>query len=261
MFETLGITVAEFERFLLVSVRIITLFNLMPLISSDTIDIRLRILMGLFLAMMLSPLLPIPSELPVTFVMLIPYAMKEVLIGFILGTISKVFFEALNFAGSQVSRMMNLSMISLVDPTSQDQTNAVGQLFYFFGFLLLFTVNGHHFFIQAIIDSFYHIPLTTISFQPSLVKHLLSITSEIFIFGLQIGAPIYAVLFIERVLLGLFAKVSPDMQVMIVAMPLAILMGFYLLVIFWPYFTPTFFNLFEIYKKDFITFQKLLGGS
>jgi len=223
MFETLGFTVAEFERFLLVAVRIITLVNLLPIISSPSIDIKVRVMFGMFLSMIIAPIIPVPEDLPVTFIWLIPYAIKEILIGLLLGTVSKVLFEALNFAGSQVSRMMNLSMVSLIDPASSDKTNAIGQMYYFIAMLLLFVTNGHHFFIQAIFDSFYHIPLTKVVFHANLVTQLINVTSSIFIIGLKVGAPIFGILFLQRVLLALI--------------------------------------IFEIYKNDLIIFMKLLGNA
>ncbi len=260
MFEYLGITLAELEQFLLILVRIGSMLTAMPLLSSPSIDLRFRMALSMFLAFITASVVPIPDVLPVSFLYLIFYTGKEVLVGLIIGVASRIIFEGLHLAGFMMGRMMSLSMMTLVDPTSEDNVQVLGQMKYFVAVLLLFAVNGHLFFFQALFDSFYIIPLTEVTFPAPLLNQMIRITSEIFVIGLKIGAPVFAVLLIERVILGLLSKLNPDMHVLIVAMPLGILVGFYMLTFYWGYFASVFLHLFDAFREDIMGIIRATGG-
>ena len=260
MFEYLGITLAELEQFLLILVRIGAMLTAMPLLSSPSIDIRFRMALSMFLAFLTANVIPVPEILPISFMHLIFYTGKEVLVGLIIGVSSRIIFEGLHLAGFMMGRMMSLTMMTLVDPTSEDQVQVLGQMKYFVAVMLLFATNGHLFFLQALFDSFYIIPLTGVSLPMPLMNQMVRITSEIFVIGIKIGAPIFAVLLIERVILGLLAKLNPDMHVLIVAMPLGILVGLYMLTFYWPYFASVFLHLFDGFREDLMGVVKAMGG-
>lgn len=261
MFETLGITLSEFQHFLLITARISILVAVLPIISNRGVPHPFKILLGLFLALICINIIPRPDFLPVSFLFLVFYAGQEILIGLLLGLITHFLFEAMILGGFMAGRLMGLSMLSLVDPSSRNKSNAIGQLSTFVAILILFATNGHHFFINAIFNSFYLIPISKISFSPELVDHLIEISKSIFTLAFKFSAPFLAFLFLERVLMALFAKIAPDFHVIIISLPLSLLMGFYIMSIYWPYFNYAFQKFFENYKTDIMTFMKLLGGN
>ena len=259
MFETLGFTLAELENFLLILARIGALLFTMQLFSAQYINPAWRMGLGLFLAFICVHVLPMPADLPVTFMELLFLAAKEVLVGVIIGMVSNVLFEGLKLAGFLTGRLMSLTMMTLVDPTSSQSTQVISQFMYFVAVLLLFTTNGHHFFIQAIFDSFRAVPVTLAQFPSATVNALIGMTADIFVIGIKVGAPVFGVLFMERILLALFAKFAPQMQVMIVALPLGILIGLNMMLLFWPYFAAAFLRMFDTFTGQVVQFMMLFG--
>jgi len=259
MFETLGITLAGLENFLLILARIGALLTTMPLFNANFINVRWRMALGLFLAIICAHVLPVAGQLPVSFMFLLFLAAKEVLVGVLIGMVSTVIFEGLHLAGFLTARLMSLTMTTLVDPTNNQSTQVISQTMYFVAVLLLFATNGHHFFIQAIFDSFARVPVTLAQFPSGMVESLTRMTGDIFVIGIKVGAPVFTVLFLERVLLALFAKFAPQMHVLIVALPLGILIGLNLLMLFWPYFASAFLNLFSTFTGQVTQFISLLS--
>ncbi len=259
MFEFLGFTTVEFEHLLLIGVRISALLLTLPLFSAPLVTPRIRIVISICLAIIVFQIVPAPDNLPVDIMLLGFFAAQELMIGLLMGFTATILFESLKLSGFMIGRMMSLSMMTLIDPTTSENSQLIGQLKYYVAMLLLFTFYGHHFFLQTIFDSFYFMPVTKIHYSASFLPEFLKMFSYIFVAGIKIGAPIFAALFLERVLLALFAKVTPEIQILIVAMPLAILIGFYFLSIYWPYFSYIFLKIFNSFKLDYLELFKLLG--
>jgi len=256
MFEILGITLAEFEQFVLILVRVAILLATLPLFNSKMFDNLWRAALGMFLAFICAHVLPISAGLPVSFLYLIFLAAKEALVGRIIGTVCNVIFEGVRLAGLLTGQLMSLSMMSMVDPNSEESTQVISELMYFVALLLLFSVDGHHFFLQALFDSFYRIPVQQAQFPATTIPYLIRMSGDIFSIGLRIGAPVYAVLYLERILLALFAKMAPQMHVLIVALPLGILVGLYMLMLFWPYFAAAFMSMFGTFTGQVTGFMQ-----
>lgn len=259
MFELLGITLVQFELFLLVTARVLTIIVLLPIFSSNNINPFWKVFLGLYLALICTSLIRPPEILPVSFSILAIYAMKEIVVGLAIGLAAKVLFEVLHFAGFMVGRGMGLAMLTVVDPATDDEINAIGQLMYFVAILIMFSINGHHFFIRAVFDSFYLIPITEAFFSESLVQSFIIIIGDIFKIGFMIGAPVIVLLFIQKVILAFLSRISPEMNVFFLGLPLGILMGLYILSIYWQYFSYAFIKYFEIFQENFTTFIRILG--
>jgi flagellar biosynthetic protein FliR len=261
MYSALGITPAELQQYLLILSRVASLLFTMPVFSSNMLDGRLRAFLAFFLALLCAPILPVPADLPVDILYLGFLVGKEVLVGLIIGLIASYLFEGIRVTGNLVSEMSNLSMAQLLDPSTDEENQVIGEIQYTIALLILFSVNGHHFFIQAIFDSFRIVPLTNASFSLPLLPMMIHMTGDIFVVGIKLAAPILCALFLEKVLLAMLAKVSPDLDIIFVAMPIGILVGIYFIMISWPYFSYAFLKLFGFYQRDVLEFIRGLTGS
>lgn len=259
MFETLGITQAEFQTFLLILARIAAILVAMPFFSNPSISGVYRFTLSLFLAFMTVNLIPPPQILPVPFLELLFYGAVEMVTGLIIGLVAQFVFECLQLAGFLTGRMIGLGMVTLIDPNREEESQALSQLMTFVALLLLFTFNGHHFFLEVLFDSFFRIPLTEVSFSEPFLRLVMNMFTQIFIIGLKIGAPVFGILFLQRIVLALFAKMTPEIQIMIVAFPLTIMVGFFLLSYYWPYFSFGFIKYFGQYGEQLGGVLKLLG--
>lgn len=83
---------------------------------------------------------------------------SEVLFGAILGLTVLLIFSGLEVAGQFMGFQMGFTIVNVIDPQNDTQTSVIGQFIYVVGILIFFTVNGHHYLLQAMIRSFELVP-------------------------------------------------------------------------------------------------------
>ena len=91
--------------------------------------------------------------------------------------------------------------------------------------LLFITVNAHHLFFLAIIQSYQFVAPLSFHFSPNLMQFIFITSKEMFVIGLKIAAPLMAVMIFTNVALGVVARTVPQMNIFIVGFLLQISMG------------------------------------
>ena len=260
MFEAIGFTLAQFELWLLIFVRFLTMLSVLPFFSIQSFDPRLRVLFAILLATVMVKLVPYPTNFPVDFTMLMFFTAREVLLGFCIGMFASFFTEIVKFAGAQASHMVGLQMASLIDPTTSEQTEALPELFHIIALLLILSINGHHFFLRALFDSLFLIPITELNLSEQLVPQMTNIASNIIILGIRTAAPIIIIVFFVRIMVGIMNRLVQDADIFSVILVLNILIGFYILIYYWPYFAQMVNLVFRVTQDQVLTVVRLLSA-
>jgi len=261
MFETLGITIIEYQTWLLVFARIFTIFAVLPLFSNEQLDPRLKAFICFFISLICVKIVPPAKILPVEFIMLMFLVIKEVFIGLCIGSFCSFFFEAVRFAGNQVGQLMGINMAEMIDPLYDEQSEAMSELFNIFAILMLLSINGHHFFLKVLFESFYFIPLTTFNFPNQILPRFIEVLQQIFIIGIKLAAPMMIILLLVKTMIGLLNRMVQEADIFSIILVLDLLLGFYILQFYWPYFATMVNQQFFIYKKEVLEFVKLLGST
>ena len=258
MFEAIGFTLPQLELWLLVFVRFLTLLNLLPFFSYSTFDVRLRVIFAIVLATLMVKLIPYPEEFPVEFTMLMFYVAREVLVGLCIGMFASFFTEIVKFAGNQASNMMGLSTASMIDPTSNQQTQAVPELFNIVAVLLILSINGHHFFLKAMFDTLFLIPIAEVNFSERIWPQMVFIISNVIELGIRIAAPIMILVFFVRIVVGLMNRLVEEADIFSVILVLDLIIGFYILLYYWPYFAQMTNFIFTTTQNQVLTVLRML---
>ena len=132
---------------------------------------------------------------------------------------------------------MGMALANVMDPSSSQQVPLLAQFTNLFALLIFIAINAHHWFIKALTHSFQMVPPLNVNFSGSLMEHLIKMSGNMFVIGIQVGAPVIAALLITSVAFGLIARTVPQMNVFIVAMPLKIGVGLLFLGFSLPYFS------------------------
>ena len=259
MFEAIGFTLAQLEIWLLIFVRFLSLLAVLPFFSIQSFDPRLRVFFAICLATFMVKLVPYPINFPVDFTMLMFLVAKEVLLGFSIGMFANFFVEIVKFAGAQASHMVGLQMASLIDPTTSEQTEAMPELFHIIALLLILSINGHHFFLRALFDSLFLIPITEFNYSSELVPQMTTIASNIIILGIRTAAPIIIIVFFVRIIIGIMNRLVQEADIFSVILVLNILIGFYILIYYWPYFAQMVNIIFRTTQNQVFTVIRLLS--
>lgn len=155
----------------------------------------------------------------------------EFFIGLCLAMGVRFFMAATQVAGVIIGFQMGFSMINVVDPQSGSQVSVMDQIAFWAVMIVFLALNGHHIIINAMVESFHILPIGKSFFlDKSLFDMIVSFGTDLFVLSLKIGSPVIASLFFTSVAFGITAKFAPQINIMIVAFPLKIIVGLLLFV-------------------------------
>ena len=126
--------------------------------------------------------------------------------------------------------------------------------------LIFLTINAHHWFFRALVDSFALIPPFHFALSSSFVGYLVDMAGTMFVIALKVGAPIIVVLILTSVSFGLMARTVPQINIFIVAMPLKIVVGLLFVVFSLPYLQSYLRELFDQFGAQLVPLFRLLGS-
>ena len=89
----------------------------------------------------------------------------------------------------------------------------------------------HHKVIESLLDSFRYVPLGTMNFNGNTVNAVISIFSRVFELAINLATPIIVVALVTDVVLGVISRTIPQINVLILGMPLKILISFFIVMI------------------------------
>jgi flagellar biosynthetic protein FliR len=224
-----ALTIQQVSSFTLVFLRITALLVMIPVFGDRTVPARVKAGLGLILAVVIYPFLKTDSLPPYSanlIYMTIGMA-GEVLIGVIIGFAARSIFAGVQAAGEVIGFQMGFSMASVLDPLSNTQISALSEFQYLLAMMVFLLVDGHHIFLNAIVESYRSIPPLGFSFSGPLMQTLFNFTRDVFVIAIKISAPIMAVMIFVNIGLGVIARTVPQINVFIVGFPLQIAVGFF----------------------------------
>ena len=164
--------------------------------------------------------------------------LREVLAGLWLGFVAYLFFAIVQIAGGFIDLQKGFGLANVVDPMTGVASPIVGNLKYMVAILVFLAVDGHHYLLGAIMDSYLWLPLENNFFQNiyggALTQFLTETFSRTFLIALQIAAPVMVAVFLSDVATGLLARTAPQFNVFVVGIPLKILVGLVVLMLMMP---------------------------
>ena len=130
------------------------------------------------------------------------------------------------------------------------------QMFVMVALLLFLILDGHHIFLMALQRSFAVIPLNT-SLPDMPVNQLLLQFGQTISVGIQLAMPVMGALLLTDLTLGLLARVSPQIQVFFLGLPIKIGVGLLVLALAFSAMFPLLSTLFSQIGSHML---KLLGA-
>ncbi len=219
-------TYADLEFFLLVLVRVSCFVFIAPFFSMSNTPRNVRIGVSLCLAVLLYQVVPRGD---ITYDTLLGYSiivMKEAVTGFMIGFAANLCSTVVTFAGQIADMEMGLSMASMLDPATKQNSTITG-VYYNYMVLLMLMISGmHKYLIKALAETYLLIPVNGIVINSdSLIAAIIGFMSDYIIIGFRICLPIFAVMIILNAVLGVLAKVSPQLNMFAVGIQMKVLVG------------------------------------
>ena len=218
-------------------VRISAMVVFAPFFSSSALPVRAKAVFVLAVAYLLAPLV---ATLPNAQVILsLSSIMGELAVGLVYGLTLALLNEMLLFAGQIVGLQFSFSLVNLLDPASSIQTPLMGELFQLMGTLVLLAAGLDRILLASMVRSFHMVPLGGYALLPVSAAGIVRAAGGIFLAAVELAAPVLAATLLVEIAVSLLGKLSPQLPVMSLTVPMKTLTGFAILsgsLALWPRF-------------------------
>lgn len=218
-------TVENLEYFMLILVRISAFMFVAPFFSMTNTPIRLKAGFSVFIAFVIYQTIgmkPLMYETVIDYGILVG---KEFFVGLLVGYFANICSTIISFAGQFIDMEIGLSMINLLDPVSKSQVSITGTFYSNLVMLMLIITSMHHYILRAIIETFQIIPIGGMVIKPGMYLVMVQFMVDYFIIGFRIVLPVFASSTLVAIVLGILAKIAPQMNMFVIGMQIKILVG------------------------------------
>ena len=220
----------DFEIFILILVRVSCFVYIAPFFGMVNVPARVKIGLAVCITLLINGFVDTSF---VTYTGMIGYAviiLKEGITGLLIGLAANICNSIILFAGNVIDMDIGLSMAQEFDPVNRTQVTITGNLYFYFIMMLLVVTDMHHVILNSFVDAFALIPINGQVFDwEHLSTSFVTYMGDMFVIAFRIILPVFACIMILNSILGILAKVSPQMNMFAVGMQLKIMVGFLVL--------------------------------
>ena len=225
--------------------RILALLAAAPPFNNAGLTTRVRLVLGLAIAMAVSPALPaMPAIEPASGLGLLILA-QQMIIGLAMGFALRLVFSAVDLAGMMISTQMGLGFATAYDPQTASQTPVVSELIGMLALLVFLSIDGHLMVLSTLVQSFTFLPVGLLAISEASWLNIANAGGIIFSAGVMLALPAVTALLITNVALGVLGRVAPQLNLIVIGFPVTILLGFIALYVGMSYLAAPLQQLFE----------------
>ena len=218
-------------------VRVSGMLVFAPFFSSSALPVRSKAALVLTVAFLLAPLVAgLPNaHAEIGFAALL----GELAVGLVYGLTLALLQEMLLFAGQIAGVQFSFSLVNLLDPSTHIETPLLGDLFQLLGTLVVIAAGLDRILLASLIRSFHAVPLGGYALAPVTGLAIVRAAGGVFLAGVELAAPVLAATLLVEVAVALAGRLSPQLPVMSLTVPLKTLTGFAILagsMALWPRF-------------------------
>ncbi|HEB49706.1 MAG TPA: flagellar biosynthetic protein FliR [Desulfobulbus sp.] len=221
------ISIQQFQNFLLCLSRVAALVAAIPVFNSRQVPPQLKVGLAFATTLVLFPLMA--PHTPGTSFTLAGFGLlmvNEALIGLMLGLVAQLIFTAVSFGGTIIGYQMGFAAANIFDPQTTQQLSLMSQFQNVLAILIFLALDIHHIFFRAIVESYILLPPGNLDFSGDAVPMLMHLGSNMFLLGIKFSAPVLALLLISNMVLGILARVFPQLNVFMLSFPMNIGIAF-----------------------------------
>ena len=210
--------------------RIAGCLGVMPLLGSQLVPQRLRIILAVSITLLVAPLLPPMPQVDALSMAATVIILHQMLIGIVLGFMVEIVMQVFVLAGQLIAMQTGLGIATTVDPAQGASVVVVSQWFLFLVSLVFLSLNGHLVLIEVLVNSFYTFPIAASSWSGDDYGRMVRWGGWMFASGLVIALPAITALLVVNLAFGVMTRAAPQLNVFSLGFPVTMLVG---LVIIW----------------------------
>jgi len=202
-------------------------FMLMPGLSSVRVPMQVRLYVavavtGGLLAFLWDRIYPFVDPRPSV---LVPMVVSELLVGGLIGAMTRLYMEALRFIGSSMAMLIGFNNMGGPAIEEAEPQAALAAVISFSALLLLFVFDFHHEVIKALVASYGVAPLDVFFNPQAALVDIADTVSESFFLVIRLGSPFIAYAILINLTIGLVNKLVPQIPVYFISLPFVVAGG------------------------------------
>lgn len=213
----------DIVNWFVVFVRVGAVLMVFPLTGSANVPVRLRIALAGLTAFLMSANLPPPPVGTESFWNLVLLLFKETCSGLLLGFVARLVFFGLEISAAILTTEMGLTLSPIFNPVNQTQVTAPGAIFNWMALMIFLALDLHHWLLVAIQRSYVFLPVGGAKMSEAVLVDVLGRVSHLFVFALQVAAPVMAVSFSVTLIFSVLARAVPQMNVFSESFPFRVM--------------------------------------
>lgn len=235
--------VTNANLFFLILVRVFAMLAVAPLFSSESVPDIVRVGLAFFVSIVIFPWVnaagyPIPEN-GLAYVGLL---VGEVLIGLLQGFFLVMVYSVFQMAGQFIAQQMGFTASEVYDPLAQVEQPVLGQFLNLSAMLVFLSAGGfQQVFLTNVWASFHALKAADFFAHPDFIsQHLIVSLSDLFGRSFLLSLPVFGVLMLCTISLGLIGKAAPQMNLMMMGFPINIGFGFFVMMASMPFLVQAF---------------------
>lgn len=203
-----------------------------PVFGAPAVPIQLRLILALALG--LAALNSVTIVLPQDGVASIEGVLMvagEVLAGLAMGFAVQIGYAAAFVAGETIGTAMGLNFAAMVDPSSGQGTQVVGQFLSILATFILLGLDGHLMLASFVVQSYAAIPPGSGMLSNGTIWRLIEFGGSLLGMGVTVALPVAFALVLVQIVMGMLARAAPQLNLFAVGMPVAMMAGLILLAV------------------------------
>ena len=245
----LNVTAAQLDAWLAALMfplgRLLGLFSSAPVFSNRGVSVRVRLAIGLGVAIAVLPVMPPMPQVPPGSGLGLAIFAQQIFIGIAIGFMMRIVFAAVDMAGSLIGMQMGLSFAIFFAPDAGGQTAVLSDFLNLLATLLFLAINGHLLMIELLVRSFEWLPVGLEPVSALGWAYIARAGVTVFAAGLVLSMPVIAVLLVANIALGVLTRAAPQLNLFAVGFPVTLTAGFIGVLLIMSNFGPVLQGLFE----------------
>lgn len=223
----------ELLTYLLIVVRVTCFVYLAPFFNMKNTPNRVKIGLGLCVSYLIYQiLLPVEALVYSNILEYSVLVLKEAMVGLIIGFGANICMAIVSFTGSIIDMETGMAMATLFDPQTNQDTSISGVLYQYAMSLMLIVSGMYQYLLKAIVETYTLIPINGAIFDKDhLLSSMTTFMGNYLTIGFRICLPVFCAMLLLNAILGIMAKVSPQMNMFAVGIQLKMLVGLAILIL------------------------------
>ncbi len=207
--------------------RIGACFMVMPGLSSVRVPLQVRLFLAIavtvgLLTFLWDRIYPFVDPQPQ---ILLPMILSELLVGGLIGAMTRLYMEALRFMGSAMAMLIGYGGAGGPAIEEPDPQAALAAIISFSALLLLFVFDFHHEIIRALVSSYTVAPVNVFFNPQAALVDIADTVSDTFFLVIRLGSPFIAYAILVNLTIGFVNKLTPQIPVYFISLPFVIAGG------------------------------------